>query len=369
MNATSTIPDSAIARPAHSGRGRLSGTWRVYDLTRRPALAQRVAQRTALLLTAAARPPIVSGMRSPTALLIGAALFTAALAWAPAVPTARADEAPAFGSRLYVDPTSDAQRAYEALTARGEMGTAALIEPIAGQPTAVWLGDWYTPTLLLSVMQRHLARPPPSMRRRCSSPTPSRIATAAGTPPAASRGPVPRMESHHRRRTRGDPRRRARRAGLAGDARERRNAGASPHPVRRYPFGGEDPRLGRADHLPRRRKRPLAGPRRAGRPAERRGHRRRARLLHQCLELRPTQSERDYAGKVSSRVGWKHFIIDVSRNGNGWTGTWCNPPGAALGQDPQSPKENTAKLDALLWVKHPGASDGDCNGGQAAGAS
>jgi endoglucanase len=81
----------------------------------------------------------------------------------------------------------------------------------------------------------------------------------------------------------------------------------------------------------------------------------------------PVQRESDYAGKVSSRVGWKHYVIDVSRNGRGWTGTWCNPSGAGLGQDPRSVPGST-KLDALLWVKHPGASDGPCNGGPAAGA-
>jgi endoglucanase len=81
----------------------------------------------------------------------------------------------------------------------------------------------------------------------------------------------------------------------------------------------------------------------------------------------PVQAEQDYAGKVSSRVGWKHFVIDVSRNGRGWLGTWCNPPGAGLGANPTA-KTGAVKLDALLWVKHPGLSDGTCNGGPAAGS-
>ena len=80
-----------------------------------------------------------------------------------------------------------------------------------------------------------------------------------------------------------------------------------------------------------------------------------------------TQAERDYAGRVSSRVGWKHYVVDVSRNGKGWTGTWCNPPGAELGQQPQVTEGTDGRLDALLWVKHPGVSDGTCNGGPAAG--
>ena len=80
-----------------------------------------------------------------------------------------------------------------------------------------------------------------------------------------------------------------------------------------------------------------------------------------------TSRERDYAGRVSSRIGGKHYVVDVSRNGNGWTGTWCNPAGAALGQDPRVTEGTDGKLDALLWVKHPGVSDGSCSGAPAAG--
>lgn len=76
--------------------------------------------------------------------------------------------------------------------------------------------------------------------------------------------------------------------------------------------------------------------------------------------------ERSYANILSRDLGGKHFVIDTSRNGNGWQGHWCNPPGAALGQNPHVSK-GTTKLDALLWVKHPGDSDGACNGAPAAG--
>ena len=76
--------------------------------------------------------------------------------------------------------------------------------------------------------------------------------------------------------------------------------------------------------------------------------------------------ERSYAGKVSALTGGSHFVIDVSRDGRGDVGGWCNPTGAGLGQDPHV-TAGTGKLDALLWVKTPGASDGTCNGGPAAG--
>ena len=88
--------------------------------------------------------------------LLGAALSTAALL----TPLPRAATAPAadsaFGSRLYVDPTSDARLVADRLAASGDTARAALIEQIASQPTAVWLGDWYGPDLLNSVIQRHL---------------------------------------------------------------------------------------------------------------------------------------------------------------------------------------------------------------------
>jgi endoglucanase len=77
--------------------------------------------------------------------------------------------------------------------------------------------------------------------------------------------------------------------------------------------------------------------------------------------------ERAYADALADRIGGDpHFVIDVSRNGRGWRGTWCNPEGAGLGQTPRV-TGGTTRLDALLWVKTPGLSDGTCNGGPAAG--
>lgn len=77
--------------------------------------------------------------------------------------------------------------------------------------------------------------------------------------------------------------------------------------------------------------------------------------------------ERAYADRLADAVGGDpHFVIDVSRNGQGWRGDWCNPKGAGLGQDPHV-TAGSSRLDALLWVKTPGLSDGTCNGGPAAG--
>ena len=79
-----------------------------------------------------------------------------------------------------------------------------------------------------------------------------------------------------------------------------------------------------------------------------------------------TADTQAYAEQVSSQVGGRPYVIDTSRNGNGSNGEWCNPRGRALGEQPRFVDDATS-LDALLWVKLPGESDGACNGGPAAG--
>lgn len=74
-----------------------------------------------------------------------------------------------------------------------------------------------------------------------------------------------------------------------------------------------------------------------------------------------------YGERVSALTGGATYVVDTSRNGNGSNGEWCNPRGRALGEQPRVVDDDTA-LDALLWVKLPGESDGTCNGGPAAGA-
>jgi endoglucanase len=82
-----------------------------------------------------------------------------------------------------------------------------------------------------------------------------------------------------------------------------------------------------------------------------------------------TSDEVSYARSLSSRLGGKHGVIDTSRNGLGPSpdGQWCNAPGRALGPAPGSSTVD-ASIDAYLWIKRPGESDGTCNGGPPAGA-
>lgn len=70
----------------------------------------------------------------------------------------------------------------------------------------------------------------------------------------------------------------------------------------------------------------------------------------------------------------KHAVIDTSRNGRGsWkppagayrdAEVWCNPPGRGLGRRP-SLESGNPYVDAFLWIKVPGESDGECLRGTA----
>lgn len=88
---------------------------------------------------------------------------------------------------------------------------------------------------------------------------------------------------------------------------------------------------------------------------------------------RSTEELLPYGKAISKLVGGKPFVLDTSRNGNGGPdaspdseASWCNPSGRALGSPPTT---NTADplCQAYLWLKKPGESDGECNGGPKAG--
>ena len=76
-----------------------------------------------------------------------------------------------------------------------------------------------------------------------------------------------------------------------------------------------------------------------------------------------------FGQELSALIGGKHFIIDSGRNGLGPAADlqWCNPEGRAIGRRPTTQTGNPL-VDAYLWIKTPGESDGACNGNPAAGA-
>ena len=89
-----------------------------------------------------------------------------------------------------------------------------------------------------------------------------------------------------------------------------------------------------------------------------------------------------YAQNMGDAVASTHFVIDTSRNGKGpnnmqayaaapynqpagvvsklASGNWCNPPASGLGLRPTA-RTGVPLLDAYLWVKIPGQSDGQCD--------
>lgn len=77
----------------------------------------------------------------------------------------------------------------------------------------------------------------------------------------------------------------------------------------------------------------------------------------------------EFGHKVSKLVGGAPFILDTSRNGNGQDEKleWCNPPGRHIGKLPTT-ETGDPLIQAYLWLKRPGESDGECNGGPKAGA-
>lgn len=89
-----------------------------------------------------------------------------------------------------------------------------------------------------------------------------------------------------------------------------------------------------------------------------------------------------YATNLGSAVPSTHFVLDTSRNGQGplkasiyesapynqaasaistiSNGMWCNPPGRGLGYR-STTNTGYPLLDAVLWIKTPGQSDGMCD--------
>ena len=74
-----------------------------------------------------------------------------------------------------------------------------------------------------------------------------------------------------------------------------------------------------------------------------------------------TDKNIEYGKELSRKTNNAHFVIDTSRNGSGSTPDleWCNPSDVKAGI---APTLSTGKelVDAYLWVKAPGGSDGTC---------
>ena len=73
-----------------------------------------------------------------------------------------------------------------------------------------------------------------------------------------------------------------------------------------------------------------------------------------------TSAEQNFGAQVRSALGNPAGIgqiIDISRNGNGSNGEWCDPGGRAVGSNPTL-STGVDGVHAWLWIKAPGEADG-----------
>jgi endoglucanase len=94
------------------------------------------------------------------------------------------------------------------------------------------------------------------------------------------------------------------------------------------------------------------------------------------MALNPSGVNQRFINMLGGVAPTTHFVIDTSRNGQGpWDASglgypdaqdWCNPPGRGLGLKPTADTGNPL-VDAYLWIKIPGESDGACTRGLGVG--
>ncbi|MDQ1123885.1 glycoside hydrolase family 6 protein [Microbacterium trichothecenolyticum] len=261
---------------------------------------------------------------------------------------------------------SAAAEAQKAAAAAGRTSVAKQIGVIAGQPTAVWLGEWYDGASLVRVLQAETAA---AARQKKTAvfvlygiPARDCGLHSGGGFDATTYRQWTQSIAQTLRGTRsvmivepdalamlGDCDGQGDRAGLIRAAvRDLAAAG-----IASYIDAGNSgwiPAEVMAERL------------RAAGVTEARG------FATNVSNFYPTATEQKYAERVRALLGGKaRYVIDTSRNGRGWTGDWCNPSGVGLGSTPRA-VSGSGGLDALLWIKRPGESDGDCNGGPTAGS-
>lgn len=297
------------------------------------------------------------GLCAATAAVLPGALHAA---------TASAGGDPFAGRRLFVDPRSNAQREAERWSA-SRPAAAAAIRRIARRPSADWFGDWNG-----------------DVRAAVAG----RVATirAAGALPVLVAYNIPHRDCGGHSGG-GAPSGRAYRAWIrrfaAGIGRERAVVVLEPDALaaldclpparRRERLGllagavrtlGARPRVATyvdAGHSAWQPAAAMASRLAAVGVARARG------FSLNVANFQRTSDEVEYGRAVSARIGGKPFVVDTGRNGAGPPrGGPCNPPGARLGRPPTA-ATGQPLVDAFLWIKPPGESDGACRGGPAAG--
>ncbi len=277
---------------------------------------------------------------------------------------------PPQGVRLHVSADRQAARAAAAAPAAGSAAEADALDVLAAQPTAVWLGSWLSPQRAADRTREVVAAAAAGgtvpvlvlyalPHRDCGGWSAGGSADAASyrawsAAVAGALGPqravvVLEPDSLGQLDCLDGAARAERYALLRGAVRE-----LTAHPATLVYLDG-----GHSDWLPA--EEAAARLRRAG-VAGARG------FATNVSNARSTADEVAWGLRVSALTGGARFVVDTSRNGRGpATGgdPWCNPPGRALGRPPLSARP-APEVDALLWVKAPGESDGDCGRGEPA---
>jgi endoglucanase len=274
---------------------------------------------------------------------------------------------PFAGVPLYVEPASPA-----AEQARAWRGTrpadAALMDHLASQPTALWVGDFTPDVEAAAAAQVAAARAQGALPVLVAYDIPRRdcgLHSAGGARDAAAYrrfvgalaagiGGAPAVVILEPDALAGmdclPPREQGERVRLIAEAASRLAAlpGTSV-----YIDAGNSAWVGAAEIARRLR---AAGVRRA------------TGFALNVSNFRRTPESRAYGLALSRRLGGAPFVIDTSRNGRGPApgGAWCNPPGRGLGERPTAATGDPL-VHAFLWVKRPGESDGTCGGSPPAG--
>jgi endoglucanase len=276
---------------------------------------------------------------------------------------------PVSGVRLYVDPQSPAAVQVAQWHAAGNAADAATLQRIAGQPTAKWFGGEQDATAAAAalvgaasaagaVAEIVLYNIP---ERDCHSYSSGgaaggsayigwvkQIARGIGRHPAivvlepdaidqAAEGCIPRAAAAERYRL----------LSLAVTALKSNPA------ARVYLDAGHSGWLS---------VRQMVG------PLRRAGVERADGFALNVANFQTTRASVAYGRSISRRLGGRHFVVDTSRNGNGpvraapGIDRWCNPHGRALGHIPTT-HTGDPLVDAFLWIKYPGKSDGACHPG------
>ena len=329
---------------------------------------KRTRQRTAVVAAvAAAVVALGTGLGLPMAQDHARSGATAAIRALPADPRPEIDIGRLTGQSLYVDPTGAAADQVRAWESQGRTADAAVIRRIADRPTATWFADaapgFDTRARRLVADAKRAGKLPILTfyhipNRDCSG------HSAGGAPDAAAyRQWISSLAAAlrgHRAVVVLEPDAVAQ--GVRGCLSDR--AAAERYALLTYAVRMLRAIPGVLVYLD-------AGNPSWIRPAQMSAALRRAGVLRangfalNVANFETTAKNIRYGTTLSRKLAGAHFVIDTSRNGNGpvrvgaGDGHWCNPPGRKLGEAPTTTTGH-ALVDAFLWVKRPGESDGAC---------